>query len=189
MVLLKSGEDKFPTSWSRDGSLLLYTVVPPKKKSDVWVLPLEGNKKPVPFLTSEFDETQARFSPDGHWVVYTSNESGRFEVYVRSFSMNSAGTVEEAGGKWQISNGGGEQPRWRGDGREIYYRSDGGKLMAVEITTGAAFRAGKPQPLGDRPFTGGWESAADGKRFLSTVPKSGQEPYAVVLNWQAGLKK
>ena len=91
------------------------------------MLPLEGDKKPVPFLVTEFNEGQARFSPDGHWVAYTSDESGHYEVYVRSFSMNSAGTAVEAGGKWQISNGYGRQPRWRGDGRELYYRSRDGQ--------------------------------------------------------------
>ncbi len=109
------------------------------------MLPLEGDKKPVPFLSREFNEGQARFSPDGHWVAYTSDESGQNEVYVRSFSMNSAGTAVEAGGKWKISDGFGTDPRWRGDGRELYYLSRGGGLLAVEIATNPAFRAGKPQ--------------------------------------------
>ena len=196
-VLLKSSEDKFATSWSRDGRLLLYTVVHPKTKEDIWVLPLEGGRKPVPFLITEFNERQARFSPDGHWVAYTSDESGQREVYVRSFSMNSAGTAVEVGGKWPISNGPGADPRWRGDGRELYYRyysSQRERLLAVEIATHPAFRAGEPQPLGVFAFTsvsGGlqWDSAADGRRFLSLADKSAPQPDTVVLNWQAGLKK
>ena len=84
--------------------------------SEVWVLPLECDRKPIPFLTARFNQGQARFSPDGHWVAYTSNESGRDEVYVRSFSMNSARTAVEVSGKWQISNGYGQEPHWRGDG-------------------------------------------------------------------------
>ena len=127
-VLLKSSEDKHATSWSRDGRFLLYRMVDPKTKWDFWVLPLEGDKKPVPFLVKAFRENDARFSPDGHWVAYTSDESGQYEVYVRSFSMNSAGTAVEAGGKWQISNGFGDDPRWRGDGRELYYRSRDGQV-------------------------------------------------------------
>ena len=115
-LLLKSDDDKHPNSWSSDGRFLLYTVLNPTRGSDIWVLPLEGNQKPVPFLRTEFDETSAHFSPDGHWVAYQSNESGRAEVYVRSFSMNSTGTAVETGGKWQISNGGGLQPRWRDTG-------------------------------------------------------------------------
>ena len=187
-VLLKSSEDKYATSWSRDGRFLLYTVVHPKTKSDIWVLPLDSDKKPVPFLITEFNERQARFSPDGHWVAYTSDESGQDEVYVRSFSMNSAGTAVEAGGKWPISNGFGVDPHWRGDGRELYYRSRGGGLLAVEIAANPAFRAGSPQPLGVSTFAS-WDSTADGRRFLKLATTSEPHPYTVVLNWQAGLKK
>jgi Tol biopolymer transport system component len=187
-VLLKSSEDKLATSWSRNGRFLLYTVAHPKTKNDLWVLPLDNDKKPVPFLSTKFNERQARFSPDGHWVAYTSDESGQDEVYVRSFSMNSAGTAVEAGGKWPISNGFGADPRWRGDGRELYYRSSGGGRLAVEIATNPAFRTGNPQPLGLLTFAS-WDSAADGRRFLSLANNSGPQSYTVVLNWQAGLKK
>jgi Tol biopolymer transport system component len=187
-VFLKSSEDKTATSWSRDGRFLLYTAVHPKTKNDLWVLPLEGGRKPVPFLITEFNERQARFSPDGRWVAHTSDESGQDEVYVRSFSMNSAGTAVEAGAKWPISNGLGTDPRWRGDGGELYYRSRGGKLMAVEIATMPAFRAGNPRSLGLLP-SARWDSDANGKRFLSLANQSGPQPYTVVLNWQAGLKK
>ena len=119
-LLLKSGGNKYATSWSPDGRFLLYSVVHPKTASDIWVLLLEGDRKPVPFLTTEFSETTPRISPDGHWVAYISNESGRPEVYVRSFFMNATGTVE-TGGKWPVSGGPGANPRWRSDGREIYY--------------------------------------------------------------------
>ena len=165
----------------------------PKTDWDFWVLPLEGDKKPVPFLVTAFREGEARFSPDGHWVAYISDESGHYEIYVRSFAMNSAGTAVEAGGKWQISNGYGRQPCWRGDGRELYYSSQDGQLMAVEIVTNPEFRPGKPQPLG---FLAGteWDCTADGRRFLVAVPKTTgkgdrPEPYTVILNWQAGLKQ
>jgi Tol biopolymer transport system component len=193
-VLLKSDENKWATSWSRDGRFLLYTTWSPKTQSDIWALPMSDNKKPIPFLATEFWEGQARFSPDGHWVAYTSYESGQFEVYVRQFSINPAGTAVETGGKWQISSGFGLDPRWRGDGRELYYLSLDGRVMAVDVATNPVFRAGKPQPLGlvvipqfDPP--GAWDAAADGKRFLVPATKSGRpEPYTVVLNWQAGLK-
>jgi hypothetical protein len=188
-VLLKSSEDKVATSWSRDGRFLLYTAVHAKTKSDIWVLPLEGSRKPVPFLIKEFNERQARFSPDGQLVAYTSDESGQDEVYVRSFSMNSAGTAAQAGGKWPISNGLGVDPRWRGDGRELYYRFADRRVMAVEIATNPTFRAGIPKPLGPSIFAFGWDSAADGRRFLSVATESGPLPYTVVVNWQAGLKK
>jgi hypothetical protein len=107
--------------------------------------------------------------------------------------MNSAATAAEAGGKWQISNGYGRQPRWRGDGRELYYTGGDGSVMAVEIATNPMFRAGKPQPLGFSAATGsgnGWDCAADGRRFLVAVSKSKRaEPYTVILNWKASLKK
>jgi hypothetical protein len=108
---------------------------------------------------------------------------------VRSFAMNSDGTAVEAGGKWQISNGFGQEPHWRNDGRELYYFSEDERVMAVEIATNPVFKPGNPRPLGVSPL-GTWDSAADGKRFLVAAPKSSEpEPFTVVLNWQAGLKK
>lgn len=188
-VLLESSEDKFPFSWSSDGRLLLYSVDHPKTKWDIWVLPLEGGKKPVPFLATEFNERNAQFSPDQRWVAYNSDESGHYELYVRPFFMNSAGRVAEGGGKWQISNGGGAESRWRRDGRELYYRTDAG-IMAVEIATNPSFKPGKPQLLGIPRFGGPWDSSADGQRFLLPAPKiTKPEPFTLVLNWETGLKK
>jgi eukaryotic-like serine/threonine-protein kinase len=192
-LLLKVGELVYSESWSRDGRFLLYVVFDPKTQYDIWVLPLQGDKKPVPFLVTEFHEGTARFSPDGHWVAYMSDESGHFEVYVRSFAINAAGTVVEAGGKWQISNGSGAQPHWRGDGRELYYLAQDGQVMAVDTATTPEFRPGKPHPLGfsvGPPIDARWDCTADGRRFLVAASKSSKpEPYTVVLNWQAGLKK
>jgi serine/threonine protein kinase/Tol biopolymer transport system component len=198
-LLLKSSGAPHAESWSRDGRFLLYDLFDPKTKYDIWVLPLEGEKKPVPFLVTQFNEGDARFSPDGHWVAYDSDESGNLEIYVRSFAMNSAETAVEAGGKWRISNGYGIEPRWRGDGRELYYRSQDGQVMAVEIATNPEFRPGKPQPLGFAVGTGVaseymWDSTADGRRFLVAAPKTAPknnrpEQFTVILNWQAALKK
>jgi eukaryotic-like serine/threonine-protein kinase len=194
-VLLRSSEAKYATSWSRQGRFLLYEATNAKTQEDIWVLPLEGDRKPVPFLITEFREGDAHFSPDGNWVAYDSDESGRDEVYVRSFSMNSAGTSVGVGGEWQISNGG-FFPRWSGDGRELYYRSNpGGTIMEVEIATNPVFRPGKPQALGPLSITQGssgfvWDCTADGRRFLApAAAKTGPVPYTVVLNWQAGLKR
>jgi len=159
------------------------------------VLPLEGERRPVPFLTTVFNEGEARFSPDSRRVAYISNESGRGEVYVRPFSMNRAGTAVEESGKWQISNGFGRDPRWRGDGRELYYRSREGGIMAVEIATNPAFRAGKPHPVGPLPDPRRpvpmtlWDATADGRFLLAPPVRNMPEGYTVVLNWQAGLKK
>ncbi len=197
-LLLKSSGTPHAESWSRDGRFLLYVAYEPKTKWDIWVLPLDSDKKPVPFLVTEFTEGDASFSPDGHWVAYDSDESGRLEVYVRPFAMNSSGTAVETGAKVEISNGYGVEPQWRGDGRELYYHTQDGQVMAVEIATNPEFRPGKPQPLG---FTVGtavdnvwWNCAADGRRFLVSSPKTllksnKPEPYTVILNWQAGLQK
>jgi len=147
-LLLESSAQPRADSWSRDGKFLLYEVRDPKTNWDIWLLPLEGDKKPIPFLVTDFTEGDASLSPDGRWVAYISDESGNLEVYVRSFAMNSARTAVEAGGKWQISNGYAVDPRWRADGRELYYNGQSGQIMAVELATGPEFRPGKPQPLG-----------------------------------------
>lgn len=187
-LLLKSNEDKIATSWSRDGRFLLFTVIQPKTKEDIWVLPLDNGKKPLPFLITEFREAQARFSPDGHWVAYISDESGKFEVYIRSITINSAGTALEIGGQWHVSNGVGTDPQWRYDGQELYYRSGDGRLLGVEIATSPTFRAGSPYPLGSLNAAS-WDSTSDGKRFLTLVTTGGTPTFLVELNWQSGLKK
>lgn len=198
-LLLKSSENKFPTSWSRDGRFLLYEAEDQKtKKEDLWVLPLEGDKKPFPFLQTEFNEVDGLFSPDGHWVAYVSDESGRDEIYVRTFSPDSTAPASDTGGKWLISTGGGSGLRWRGDGKELYYRARDGKMMAVEIATAPVFRAGAPKALFQTPSPAvqsgaeayAWDVTSDGKRFLFPKPAElGPPPFTVVLNWQAGLKK
>src|SRR4051794_17468327 len=119
-LLLKStAGEKYATSSSRDGRFLLLTAENPETKSDIWVLPLQGDRKPIPFLRTEFNENSGQFAPDGHWVAYTSDESGREEIYVREFSLGSAHGSWDAAGKWLISNSGGTYPRWRGDGKEL----------------------------------------------------------------------
>ena len=198
-LLLKSSENKYPSSWSSDGHFLLYQVSDPKTtKTDLWVLPLGGDKKPFPFLRTEFSSYDGQFSPDGRWVAYVSDESGRDEVYVRTFSPDSTAAASETGGKWLISPNGGSQPRWRRDGKELYYLAPDRKVMAVEIATNAVFQAGVPKALFQTPppfavtaYLQLWDVTPDGKRFLFVGPveQTGQPPFTVVLNWQAGLKK
>ena len=187
-LLLKTEDDKIANDWSPDGRHVLYNAMS-RQSSDLWVLPLFGERRPEPFARTDFQESGGRFSPDGRWIAYTSDESGRFEVYVQSFPAS--------GGKWQVSNGGGGSPRWRRDGRELFYLSADGKLMAVEVDGSSdTFEARVPRPLfeprvgaisGDSPY----DVAADGRRFLvkvlveETVPA----PVTVVLNWTADLKR
>jgi Tol biopolymer transport system component len=196
-LVLKS-TSALPTSWSRDGRFVLYTAQDPKTNDDVWVLPIKGGGKPFPLLQSNSNETFAEFSPDGHWVAYTSDESGREEIYVRQFFPDAKQATASPGAKWQISTDGGSQPRWRGDGKELYYRSADNKIMAVEIAIVPSFRAGVPKVLFQAPPVAlplpvfrQWDMASDGKRFLFITPSaaSAQAPFTVVLNWQVLLKK
>jgi Tol biopolymer transport system component len=194
-LLLKSSENKFPSSVSRDGRFLLYFVIDSKtSKFGLWVLPLEGDKKPFPFLHTGFNEVDGHFSPDGHWVAYVSDESGRYEVYVRRFSGDAAVSPSGEGAKWQVSYEGGWEPRWRADGKELYYTTLDGKVMVVGVNTNTVFEAAPVKLLFQAPLeasrtTG--DHTADGKRFLflTSPEQAAQTPFTVVLNWQAALKK
>jgi Tol biopolymer transport system component len=189
--LLKSHETKHPNSWSRDGRFLLYTVQTTKTKDDVWILPMDGSQ-PMLFQGTEFDEIEAQFSPDGRWIAYGSDESGRFEVYVREFSLGSDGKPE-ATAKHQISSGGGFGPRWREDGKELIYASLNLKtILSAEINTKPAFEVSPAKVLFQLPAS--VRAAAvtgDGKRFLVALQaaQNGPQQFTVVQNWQAELKK
>jgi eukaryotic-like serine/threonine-protein kinase len=194
-LLLKSSESKFPMSVSRDGHFLMYQSLDPKSSLNfhLWVLPIEGNQKPFPFHQSGFSEGEGQFSPDEHFVVYSSDESGHFEIYVRTFSPGLGAAQSITGGKWQISNGGGIRPWWSPDGRELYYLTPDGKVMVVRVSTSPTFQAGTPKflfqvPPQNRRFPG--IQTADGKRFLFPVPadQAAQTPFTVVLNWQRPKK-
>jgi dipeptidyl aminopeptidase/acylaminoacyl peptidase len=192
-LLLRSDTDKFPTDWSRDGQFIIYEDSDTKaddlyRRRDLWILPLFGDRKPSPFLQTEFKEHQASFSPDGKRIAYVSNESGKDEVYIRNFSG--------AGSKLQISNGGGYQPRWRQDGKELFYISPNQKFMAVEVDRGSGFKAGVPEVLFDIPVVGlsiptRYGVAQDGQQFIlvSSLEESNLKPLTVVLNWAAGRKQ
>jgi serine/threonine protein kinase/Tol biopolymer transport system component len=199
-LLYKSGDTKVPTSWSPDGRFLLYfNPVPPSR---LWLLPLGGgaDRKPILVERSEFDQAVGHFSPDGRWIAYSSNESGRGQIYVRPFDESSAtGTTAANGmpvtGKWMVSKDGGTSPLWRHDGKELFYLSSvGGAAMAVEVSTSGVFQVGVPKVLFKVPagvlF---WDVSADGKRFLMAAPAAAsaaaQPKFTVTLNWQAGLKK
>jgi serine/threonine protein kinase/Tol biopolymer transport system component len=188
-LILKSSLDKTPLDWSRDGKFVVYQVDDPVTKADLWILPLSGDKKPFPYLHSNFTETDARFSPDGKWIAYASDESGKYEVYLQHFP--------QSGGKWQVSVNGGGSPEWRRDGKEIYYISAERKLMAADIrTTDSSVQVGIPSPLFEATVDvyfapNRYDVSADGQRFL--VNTSGFEysakPMTVILNWTSQLGK
>jgi serine/threonine protein kinase len=190
-LLLESDNSTLPSSWSRDGRFLLYRAVQPStKKRELWVLPLEGDKKPFPFARSQFNNSYGQFSPDARWVAYVSDESGRDEIYVRTFSPNS-----DDEGKWIISKAGGTEPHWSGDGKTLYYIAQDGKVMAAEIAATQTFRAGVPKALFQMPgqlfgaFGQSWGVTPDGKRFFFVLANQRTAPFNVVLNWPAALKK
>ena len=187
-VLLESNTPIGPTSWSPDGKYILYIDSAPKTRRDIWVLPLEGDRKPYSFFQSSVDDTLGVFSPDGHWVAYQSAESGNPEIYVQSFPAS--------GGKWPVSNKGGNRPTWRSDGKELFYITPDGKLMAVEIRAGSSFEPGVPQVLFDIAnaralSTVPYDVTSDGQRFLFISGQLDPNPSSitVVLNWTADLKK
>jgi serine/threonine protein kinase len=176
-----------PTDWSRDGRYVLYN--PPAQPTDIWMLALgnSGDHKAVPLVKTPANERGARFSPDGRWFAYTSNESGVDEVYVRQFDPASP----ESGGKWMVSKGGGGSVRWRKDGKELFYINVG-EVMAVDVSTSPVFQAGIPKALFKMQSTSVfWDVAPDGQRFLLPIPVGANSPapYKVVLNWTSTLKR
>jgi Tol biopolymer transport system component len=189
-LLLRSAYSKLTMDWSADGRFLLYRELNSQTGYDLWVLPMEGERKPWPWLNSPFVEGAARFSPDGKWIAYSSNESGRHEIYVQAFVPGAAAS----GGKVLFSTNGGQQPHWRRDGRELYYRSPDGNLMAVDVTLGAAVKVGTPKPLFSlnniRALTD-FASTGDGQRFLfvTNAEDASVPPFTVVLNWMAEMKR
>jgi eukaryotic-like serine/threonine-protein kinase len=183
--VLQDDIDKFPNDWSRDGKYILYT-----RQTDLWFENLPKLEKSL-FLKAPSLLRNGQFSPDGKWVAYASNETGKWEIYVTSFP--------EPRGKWQVSVGGGEQPRWRSDGRELFYLSADSKMMAVPVTTGANFEARtpvalfqaaprQPIPIFDL-FV--YDVSRDGQRFLinTQVKQAESAPMSIVLNWTAKLNK
>lgn len=182
-LLLESGYDKIPTDWSPDGKFLLFhSSGDPKTKTDIWVLPMFGEKKPAPFLQTEYSELNGRFSPDMRWIAYQSNESGSVEVYVRPFPGADA--------KWQVSTSGGSWPRWHRNGKEIFY-SRSGKIMSVEVDgAGSTFRIGKVREHFDQSSVGGTairDISDDGQRIFLEISNVQQEavPLTLVVNWTA----
>jgi len=198
-VLYHSETLKTPLDWSSDGKWLLYTEMGKDTRADLWVLPdpsgpTGAERKPVPYLVTPFDEGQAKFSPDGKWVAYSSTESGVKEVYVRPFPASS-------GGKWLVSNGGGSQARWRPDGKELLYFSPDGTLMASEVRLTPTFQTSTPKALFKPEILGGlgggpssswrWDISRDGQRFLinTSTEEKNSAPVVVSTQWMNAIKK
>ena len=206
--LLQSSLTDFTHQWSRDGRFVVFSRFGGKTKRDLWVLPMDSpvsepgaaDRKPIPFLQSEFDEFHGQLSPNSHWMAFTSNRSGPREVYVRPFPAGE--------GEYTISIAGGQMPRWRGDGKELFFVTADGKMMAVSIKTGPPavkgaaqppFEAGTPTALFDAPMVNArtdmlfeYDVTADGKRFLintTGADAASAPPLTVVVNWLAGVKK
>jgi Tol biopolymer transport system component len=182
-MLLPGGGIQYVHDWSPDGRFVLYEDSDPKTGVDLWTLPMLGERKPVPFLRSVFNETDARFSTDGRWVAFVSDESGRSQVYVQLFQ----GSAE----KWPVSSAGGSRPRWRRDGKELYYLAADNKLMAVAVNAGHNFTASAPTVLFKlESGCNDYDVALEGQRFLISTydAGAGSTRITVVLNWTASLK-
>ena len=184
-LLLKTNERKWAGDWSRDGRFLIYTALGPNTH-DLWILPMTGDKKPFPFLQSTSSEDHGRFSPDGHFIAYSSDESGRYEVYVQTFPVS--------GGKWLISRDGGAQPHWRADGKEIFFIAPDRKMMAADVKLeGLTFEGSVPKALFQTQLISypnprnSYEVSADGQRFVIITPlqENTSTPITVVANWNA----
>jgi serine/threonine-protein kinase len=173
--------DPWPESFSPDGRYLAFSV---GNSADIWILPIEGERKPWPFVQSSADEWSARFSPDGRFVAYVSNESGRDEVYVRPFPG--------PGARWQVSADGGSGPMWSHDGTELFYsteREGKSSLYSVAVRTTPSFSASKPWVLLDSLASQIQDVSADGQRFLVLEPEPPPTELRVVLNWFEELKR
>ncbi|MDQ6677480.1 MAG: serine/threonine-protein kinase [Acidobacteriota bacterium] len=186
-LVLQSGNLESPTSTS--SKYLLYSERDSKTRWRLWALRLEGNASPEPLFRTSFNEMHGQFSSDGKWFAYASDETGRYETYVQKFPPSE--------GRWQVSNTGGAQPRWRRDGKELFYLSLDGTIMAVELKMGDGFEVGRPKPLFQTQgpsatnlgFT--YDVSGDGQRFLintRSVAGGNSAPIHVVVNWTAALK-
>lgn len=190
LLLEGDAENRAPFDWSPDGKFILFGVGDLISSGQAWVLPLAGDRKPVPLVQTPFVSTSARFSPDGHWVAYTSTESGRPEIYVIPFGGGA--------GKWQISSSGGTQPLWRRDGKELFYWSADNTVVSVPMTLkpgGIEVGAMHPlfrfsNPVGNVGILSPYDVSADGQRFVLIVtPQQATTPITLVTNWTEELKQ
>jgi Periplasmic component of the Tol biopolymer transport system len=188
-LLLKSNRTIHPGDWSKDGRFLVYAALDSKTQWDLWTLQMNAaagsRQQPEPFLRTDFNESNGQFSPDGHWMAYVSDESGRQDVYVEPFPVS--------GNRRKISANGGSQPRWRRDGQELFYVGPDGTLMAVSVTSSGTFEAAAPRPLFKTRITDtgpngmNYAVTSDGQRFLvhTITDDTTTSSMTVLLNWWA----
>jgi serine/threonine protein kinase/Tol biopolymer transport system component len=199
-LLAESAQTKVPHDWSADGRFLLYVSIDPQTGRDLWVLPVEGNRKPWVFLKTSFDERQSAFSPDGRWVAYESNESGRYEIHVRALAAPVASdAAADVVGQWQVSTAGGVYPRWRPDGKELYYLSPTGAMMAAPIVvTGSAFEPGAAVTLFPTRIYGGgveqqqgrqYDVTRDGRFLINAELDNAAAPITLLMNWNVDAQE
>ncbi len=182
-LVLDTEFPKDPRDWSSDGTFILYTEYNSDTKGDIWVLPTEENAEPYAFLGTEFIEIHPRFSPDANWIAYTSDESGRFEVYIAPFPG--------PGRKWQISTNGGLEPRWRADGRELYFQNLNNQISVVDLDyEDGVLIVGAETHLFEFRGGGEFDVAADGEKFLLVREDDKiTTPLTLVTNWIEDLNK
>ena len=199
-VVVASGETKLPTSWSADGRFLLYQRTDPQTQSDLWVTTMTGTQESSVILQTPFIERFGEFSPDGQWIAYQSNESGRNEVYVRTFVPPGApAAATEPVRQWQVSTTGGIMPTWSADGKELYYLNPEGAMMAAPVTVGASSLApGTPVVLFATRIVGGgldaqqgrqYDVAPDGRFLVNTLLDGADAPIRLILNWNPETKQ
>jgi Tol biopolymer transport system component len=190
-LLFETKSIKYPRDWSADG-FLLYSTDEAKTGRDLFALPVTGSKEqePIPIANTPFEESNGQFSPNGRWVVYETNESGHFEIVVQPFPKPTD--------KWQVSTNGGTQPRWREDGKELYFIAADGKLMAAPVSTsGTSFTWDAPIALFAAHIAPGagankqqYAASRDGRFLINQAGDSGSpSPITLILNWKPGQNK
>jgi Tol biopolymer transport system component len=194
LQILKSEKRKIPTDWSRDGKFIVFQQEDPKTKWDLWLLPMTGERKPLPILQSEFNETVGVLSPDGKWLAYTSDETGSEQVYVQRLAVRPTigRTDTTSNGKWRISTNGGREPRWRGDGKELFYLNGDRKVMSTSIKMSPSFEAAIPAELfASTDYIYNYDVTPDGRRFLISIQFEliGSDPITIVSKWSQILKR
>jgi dipeptidyl aminopeptidase/acylaminoacyl peptidase len=176
-LLWKSAESKNVYDWSSDGRWIVFASQSPTTSRDLWALPMEGEKKPIAVAQTPFDESYARFSPDGRWIAYHSNESGRNEIYVQAFPI--------PGARARVSTSGGVFPKWQRDGKALFYRDSAYMVVSTPVETkGASIEVGAPLALFSIPPGTYYEVSPDGQRFLIEEITRDVSPITILLNWK-----